>query len=104
MSLIDEILARFGVPRTRPSAPPQPTVYQLGGDWGDAIGWRTRPHAADRRVVGWQKRIPEVGDLLHAEMQSGRVGVFRFKSVRRPGDPPDMFFADVEFVGYAGTS
>lgn len=100
MSLIDEILERFGVRRTQPDAP-EPTVYRLGGGWGDAIEWW--PYESTR-VMGWKRCVPCVGDVLLAPMQSGKMGRYRFVKVRRPGDPPDMFFADVEFVGYEGSS
>lgn len=65
--------------------------------WGDRLGfldWETR------RVVGWITPIPKVGDELRGEMKSGGVGRFRVTKVEPCGDPSDMFFADVEDIGY----
>ena len=101
MSMIDDILERFGVPRPRLAAAPPPDTYQIGGGWGDAIRWQ--PGTKRQRVMGWKQRNPQIGDLLHADMKSGRVGIYRFTAVRRAGDPPDMFFGDVELVGYEGS-
>lgn len=49
-----------------------------------------------RRVWGHLPRKPQDGDVLRMPMQSHRVGLFRFRDVEYPGDPPDMFFARLE--------
>jgi len=73
-------------------------AFALGGGWGNAINWQDWER---RRVVGWKQRHPKMGDRLDAEMQSGRVAVFRFTNVEPCLDPRDMFFASVEDMGYA---
>lgn len=98
MNLIDEILKRFGV-----GAPRAVHTYTIGGGWGDLIEWRRTSNEASR-VVGWKRRIPLVGDVLLAPMESGKTGRYRFMKIKRPGNPIDMFFADVEFVGYEEAS
>lgn len=71
--------------------------YYIGGGWGDAIDWFNIPK---RKVVGWKCSRPEKGDWLLCKTQSGKTGIFIFKVVEYCKDPPDMFFADVEDVGY----
>lgn len=70
--------------------------------WGDAIHWfkGLDGKASTTRVYGWQSQTPRVGDRLHANMTSGRIGVYAFTKVEHQRDPPDMFFADVKFIGY----
>jgi len=72
-------------------------IYKTGGGWGNAINWTSWEK---RKVVGWKPRKPHVGDLLEANMESGRVYVLRFVKVELCGDPQDMFFATVEDVGF----
>ena len=68
----------------------------MGGTWGNAINWFNYPE----RVVGWKPSIPRPGDILFSKMKSGRVGVWRFTRVDRAYDPRDMFFGEVEPLGY----
>lgn len=70
--------------------------YNIGGGWGDRIEWCKKDHS----IAGWKSRIPVEGDWLLTEMQSGREGLYQIKNVKPCKDPRDMFFADVEFVGY----
>lgn len=75
---------------------PPRRVYKIGGGWGNRIefsDWEKR------RVVGWKAHIPERGDRLIAELTMG-MAKFRFASVERCSDPPDMFFATLEDEGY----
>lgn len=71
-------------------------IYQTGGGWGDRIAFQDYKKGT---VVGYKPRIPRVGDLLHAELQSGRTGVFRFTEIELTS-VHDMFFGHVEVVGY----
>lgn len=93
----------------------QPGRFKIGGGWGDHISFvkddaPTGASHKHRRVYGhlpvdllWADvRFPEVGDLLGCEMQSGRVGVFRFIDVHIARDPHDMFTGSVEWIGYVG--
>lgn len=79
-----------------------PTVYKIGGGWGDSIQWSE--DKARWRVHGWKYRIPEVGDELRAAMTSGKTCRFVFLRIDRCWDPPDMFFADVYPVAYTDGS
>lgn len=77
----------------------KPWRYSLGGGWGDAINvidWEKR------KFVGWKPRSPQVGDYLFCKMESGKVGILRFKEVEYMRDPRDMFFATCEDVGFEG--
>ena len=47
-------------------------------------------------ITGHQTPLPDVGDEFHAPLASGKLGRFVVRSVRYPGDPRDMFFAEVE--------
>lgn len=77
-------------------------IYKLGGGWGDRIeffsGWKSGSEL--QRVVGWKFRKPKINDELSVPMESGRTAIFKFVSAEHCPDPKDMFFADVEFVGY----
>lgn len=72
-------------------------VYKIGGGWGSSINWSGE---SNTRVHGWKTPRPHAGDRLHADMQSGRTGVYIFTKVDPCRDPEDMFFADVEFSHY----
>lgn len=43
---------------------------------------------------------PKVGDEFRSKMESGKVARFKIIKVDRCGDPQDMFFCNVEDVGY----
>jgi hypothetical protein len=75
--------------------------YDIGGGWGNAVNWHSPKDNPGTRVVGWQSRIPRIGDYLVSKMQDGEDGCYRFTKVEPCGDPADMFFADVEGVAYA---
>ena len=72
-------------------------LFSEGGGWGNRIEWF---NWETRKVVGWKTPKPQVGDLLHALMESGKVGEFEFTTVEPCGDPQDMFFATVKDIGY----
>ena len=65
--------------------------------WGDSIYWCS---FVDRRVSGHLTPIPKEGDLLQCKMESGKIGVYRFKEIDYCHNPHDMFFATMEDVGY----
>lgn len=75
------------------------TLYAVGGGWGDRISWFGDEL---KRVSGHKQIIPREGDVLTCEMQSGKTGVWIFQKIDHCYDPPDMFFADVNGIGYAG--
>lgn len=53
------------------------------------------------RVVGWMSPIPTEGALLIATHERTRLpGYWRMVNIRPQLDPPDMFFADLVFVGH----
>lgn len=68
-----------------------------GGSWGMHVEWLDYKVG---RVWGHHLRIPKPGDILRSNLQSGRVGIFRFINVEQQTDPDDMFFGTVEAVGY----
>jgi hypothetical protein len=43
--------------------------YEMGGGWSDKIEWWN----GTDRVVGWKARRPQKGDVLMAEMASGKM-------------------------------
>ena len=65
--------------------------------WGNSVKWFDWQK---RRVVGWLHQIPEVNDEIRAKMESGKTARFKIVNVEPQRDPPDMFFATVEYVGY----
>lgn len=73
-------------------------LFTIHSGWGHHIEWRE--DFSNRKVWGHLPDLPEAGDYLEAEMKSGRKAIFRFVSVDRQRDPPDMFFGKVEDVGY----
>jgi hypothetical protein len=80
------------------------TFTTKGGGWGRHVEWGPGDYKPDENgtvgVWGHMPHEPQPGDLLIATMTSGTDGVFRFVSVERCADPPDMFFGRVEPVGY----
>ncbi len=74
-------------------------MYEIGEVWDSAVQWFK---FEDRRVVGWKCRRPKVGDFIKCDLQSGKVGIFRFTEVKLERDPPDMFFGTVQDFGYEG--
>lgn len=84
---------------------PTPVVYLAGGGWGNRIDFVTQPAVIDHighkiRFVGWKDRIPDEGDVLLADMESGNTARFVFTLIEPCYDPRDMFFADGVFIGY----
>jgi len=78
-------------------------TYTVGGGWGDRIEWfptdqfdKPKTHFT---VAGWKRRKPKVHDYLEDEFGKGRAR-FQFTKIEPQGDPPDMFFGTVAFIGY----
>jgi hypothetical protein len=86
--------------KRKPKNTEPPHVYEFGGGWGDALTW---DDFREGRCHGFKRRIPKIGDLAVAKMESGRKLVCKFTKVEPCGDPVDMFFANVEMVDYADT-
>ena len=80
-------------------------TYTVGGGWGDAIHFSPEwiKNSDKQRVCGWKHVIPSVGDVMKVPMASGNNLLFKFINVTKMGDPPDMFVADVEAIGYEET-
>lgn len=64
--------------------------------WGDDFMW---VHEWTR-LGGWKTPLPNKGDRIEIPMTSGKTGLYKIKKIDYCGDPPDMFFADVSFIGY----
>lgn len=75
-------------------------VWEHSG-WGNSIRWFDWQK---RRLVGWLQQIPEVNDEIRTKMKSGSIARFKVVKVEPQQDPPDMFFATVEDVGYLETT
>jgi hypothetical protein len=64
---------------------------------GDSIVYRGRSEDGTQHCwVGWTTPRPKEGDLLEANMQSGRVAAFTMMEVEWCHDPDDMWFAKTE--------
>lgn len=68
--------------------------------WGNRISWFYE--FEDKRVYAHTTPQAKENDELLVDMQSGKIGRFVLKNVDRKTDPHDMWFADVEFIGYVG--
>ena len=78
-------------------------TFTVGGGWGDRITineWPKRDNENLASVYGHKNPIPRIGDTLRVPCKSGKVMLCKFVDVRPCGDPADMFFADVEGIGY----
>jgi hypothetical protein len=80
----------------RKSKKPMGIIGENSG-WGNHIDWFDFDA---RRIWGHLPNMLEKGDILAARMQSGKTALFRVTVVDRKWNPPDMFFASVEDVGY----
>jgi len=75
----------------------KPVMYEMFGGWGNRIEWFDYQK---RKVHGWKQSRPVVGDLIRMPMQSGSDAVFRFTGVEYCDDPRDMFYGQLEGIGY----
>lgn len=85
-----------------------PTVYHKRdhNSWGDTFSITDQYEPKHRndmrgRVTGWMSPKPSIHDILEFDMESGKTGRFRITSIKYTYDPPDMFFAEISFIGYA---
>lgn len=97
MKILDRIRRR----KPEPTAPtePEPGYWWWigkGGMWGNHLSW----NVDQKLFYGHGSRAPEVGDMLHSERTSGRIGVFRVIEVKWANDPRDMFTGKVTCLGY----
>ncbi|MVM36078.1 hypothetical protein GO755_39055 [Spirosoma sp. HMF4905] len=65
--------------------------------WGNSIFWTDY---SQRKLSGFMMSKPVVGDIIRANMESGKVARFRVDSVEDVRDPRDMFFVKVSDLGY----
>ncbi len=61
--------------------------------WGHDCTWTKGGEKIS--VAGWCTPVPRVGDYLLLEQ--GGCKLYRVKSVKYPGDPRDMYFAECVF-------
>ncbi len=67
------------------------------------FGWGNSMYFLDwqkRKVSGHLYDSPSKGDILRAEMNSGKIAEFVFTEVEYCKDPRDMFFGTVKDIGY----
>ncbi len=53
-----------------------------------------------RKIIGFLKDLPVIGDCVHTKMESGSVAELMITKIKYCYNPKDMFFATVEDVGY----
>lgn len=66
-------------------------------------GWGNNVYFSDfknRKITGHLSPRPKVGDEIRSKMSSGKIGRFLVKEIEYCRDPNDMFFCDVEDLGY----
>ena len=80
---------------------PNPSIFKMyNNQWGNNIRWFMDTGFENRRIVGHQTPGPDVGDLLTCPMDSGKTAVFCIMELENHRNPPDMFFATVQDIGY----
>ncbi len=67
--------------------------------WGNAIQLIGKDLEAPE-IAGHLLRRPVEGDEIQFKMNSGKVARYSVKSAEHCEDPPDMFFAKLEFIDY----
>ena len=77
--------------------PPMVWDIRERSGWGNSVSFINWDK---RKLVGWTTPLPSVGDEVLSAMQSGRVGRFKITSVEPSYDPSDMWFAQVDDIGY----
>lgn len=95
LRFIRQIIDRLGRKPTLTERPEEDDV--VGGWWGNKIEWMTCDFERSVfKVVGWKPldQRPRVGSVIKADMKRSAIW-FRVTSIRFPGDPHDMFFADL---------
>ncbi len=79
-----------------------PRVFVSSPDhngWGNAIHLSSKLSDDGRRwsIYGWKQNTPEPGDIVLV-IQADRSAAHSVQSIRRPGNPPDMFFGEIMYV------
>ena len=70
------------------------------GGWGNNIEWMACiPEKGRYRVSGHKTPMPVEGDKLTALFESGLTREFVFIKMDYCGDPDDMFFASLAYMG-----
>lgn len=73
--------------------------------WGHDYAYDPREGGLRGSISGWCYPRPMVGDILIIQQPkpASPDGGARYKvvSISYPGDPPDMFFAEVEYMRWA---
>jgi len=72
-------------------------VHVFGGWWGNHMeltSWN------DGKFVGHRTPYPKVGDLIEADMESGRTAVLLITKIEGCRDPRDMYFGRFDPIGY----
>ena len=59
--------------------------------------WSVHEKGRRLRLYGWARDDLAAGDYVILGHQSGETARYRLTLVERPGDPPDMYFANAEF-------
>ena len=68
--------------------------------WGDNIHWED----FNKRELCWisETPMPELGMIVQAKMDSGKIAEFMVIGIKWCQDPPDMFFVKLVDIGYVG--
>lgn len=72
-------------------------VHAFGGWWGNHMeltSW------GDGKFYGHRTPHPKLGDLIEADMESGRTAVLLITEIKGCCDPQDMYFGRFEPIGY----
>jgi len=82
------------------------SYHAIHGGWGDHIQFFKVEDVNEpvRQIWGhmpWD-RFPKDGQILRSLGQTkSRMKLWKIVNVKRCDDPPDMFFANAEFLGYS---
>ncbi len=96
MTVIESIRAKLRK-NINPAPPTHDSrLFTIHGGWGHHCEWKDWD---TRQVWGHLPEKPKVGDYLESKLKGGKA-LFRFCDVEYMRDPPDMFFATVEDLGY----
>ncbi|UAW08330.1 hypothetical protein SEA_WHITNEY_83 [Gordonia phage Whitney] len=86
-----------------------PTIRDMNRltSWGNSVSFSKSLESADGtdqtvtgQLVGWLSPRPRVGDVFLCAMKSGKTAQLEVFGMKTYADPPDMFYAEVKFVGY----
>lgn len=91
--MISRILKQFHRRPKRVEPRPNANEYEADGLNCAWLNWD------QRRVSGFTRPRPVVGDVLFAKMESGRTALFVFVEVDHMHDVHDQYFATVKELG-----